>query len=172
MTDTEDRVKQSGLAIKAKRYAEAKQLLGKVLRDNPRHELAWFYMAFCVDTEERRIHCLNRVLSINPNNKKARKLLDEIVNPSQPEKLNLEHSDTSIKNVDKSESVDEVKDGKECPYCKSIIPVGASVCPHCQREVSKLDLWGKFLSKIGCWLFLLGITLPCLFILIGALLTE
>ncbi|MCR5396162.1 MAG: large conductance mechanosensitive channel protein MscL [Lachnospiraceae bacterium] len=46
----------------------------------------------------------------------------------------LEKVRTSVK---KSEAVEEAVDPteKECPYCKSMIAIGATRCPHCTSEL-------------------------------------
>ena len=46
----------------------------------------------------------------------------------------LEKVRTSVK---KSEAVEEAADPteKECPYCKSMIAIGATRCPHCTSEL-------------------------------------
>ncbi|MCR5547085.1 MAG: large conductance mechanosensitive channel protein MscL [Lachnospiraceae bacterium] len=47
----------------------------------------------------------------------------------------LEKVRTSVK---KSEAMDEAETPteKECPYCKSMIPIGATRCPHCTSELN------------------------------------
>ncbi len=47
------------------------QLLAQILKQNPENEVAWLWMSQVVTTDEHRQHCLEKVLSLNPNNKIA-----------------------------------------------------------------------------------------------------
>lgn len=63
------------VAIDEDRLDEAKHLLLEVVRDNPEHEQAWFWLAGVVTDLEQTVQCLQRVLSLNPNNSSAREWL-------------------------------------------------------------------------------------------------
>ena len=63
-------------AISAARTGQkeyARQLLVRILRDDPRSETAWLWMSAVVDTSAERLHCLKQVLAINPHNAAAQK---------------------------------------------------------------------------------------------------
>ncbi len=66
---------QAVIAIDEDRLDEAKHLLLEVVRDNPQHERAWFWLAGVVTDLEQTVQCLQRVLSLNPNNTSAREWL-------------------------------------------------------------------------------------------------
>jgi hypothetical protein len=65
---------QRGIAaLKAGDKAEARRLLGRIIRQNPRDEQAWLWMSGAVDTARERATCLTKVLEINPQNETARR---------------------------------------------------------------------------------------------------
>jgi hypothetical protein len=65
---------QRGIAaIKAGDKAEARRLLGRVIRQNPRDEQAWLWMSGAVDAAQDRAACLTKVLAINPHNETAQR---------------------------------------------------------------------------------------------------
>jgi len=74
-----DALVQEGIAaVKAGRKADAKRLLGQALEEDQTNEKAWLYYSGCVDTPEEQQICLENVLTINPNNEKARKGLEAL----------------------------------------------------------------------------------------------
>lgn len=44
---------------------------------------------------------------------------------------------TSLKKKDEKEEAPAEPTTKECPFCKTEIPIGASRCPHCTSELPK-----------------------------------
>ena len=46
-----------------------------------------------------------------------------------------------------------------CPFCKEMVHLEATVCPHCQNKISKVALVGRGLMSFGC---LLMIAVPVL----------
>jgi outer membrane protein assembly factor BamB len=67
-----DKMQRAITAIKAGDTATGRKLLGELLKDNPEYEDAWMWMTAVVQTREKRLYCLERVLKINPNNETAR----------------------------------------------------------------------------------------------------
>ena len=57
---------------------QARSLLLQVVEDNPHHEEAWIWLCDLVDDPEDRIIALENVLTINPENKDARVLLETL----------------------------------------------------------------------------------------------
>lgn len=55
--------------------AAAALRLAEVLRADPGSEIAWWWLARCVDDPERRAYCLRRVLALNPLQVDARQAL-------------------------------------------------------------------------------------------------
>lgn len=58
--------------------AEAQALLKQALLDDPSTEQGWLWMSAVVDTDAERRTCLERVLTINPNNQTARAGLEKL----------------------------------------------------------------------------------------------
>lgn len=54
--------------------AKARRLLTESLRLDPQNELAWLWLTRAVDDPQKRLHCVERALSINPNNPQALEL--------------------------------------------------------------------------------------------------
>ncbi len=74
MSDSsESLLRQAISAARAGQKEYARQLLVRILRDDPRSEAAWLWMSAVVDTPAERLHCLKQVLAINPHNVAARK---------------------------------------------------------------------------------------------------
>ena len=62
--------------------ATGRRLLEQVTQGDPNNELAWFWLALCVNTVSERRACLERVLAINPNNARAKQALAQLRNES------------------------------------------------------------------------------------------
>ena len=58
--------------------ATGRKLLTQVLEADPANELAWIWLASCVNTLQERKECLERVLEINPDNARAKQALAAI----------------------------------------------------------------------------------------------
>jgi len=68
-------------AIRSGDKARGQTLLAQALRIDPRYETAWLWMASVAETPERRRECLERALTINPNNEDARRALKALSDP-------------------------------------------------------------------------------------------
>jgi hypothetical protein len=65
-------------AIKSGDKKTGKQLLTKALQADPRNEKAWLWLAHVVDSPKQSQECLERVLTINPQNENARRGLTKL----------------------------------------------------------------------------------------------
>ena len=74
--------KQALSAIEAGDRDQARRLLAELVRGNARHEQAWLRLASVVDDRRQIIDCLERVLSINPQNVTAREWLEQARRPA------------------------------------------------------------------------------------------
>jgi hypothetical protein len=59
-------------AIQGGDLAAGKQLLAKLLQQDPNDEAAWIWMSGTIDDIDQRRYCLEKVLAINPDNPTAR----------------------------------------------------------------------------------------------------
>lgn len=75
---TDDTLAQAIAAIKAGQRDVGSQQLKAVLRADPNNETAWLWMSGIVDSPQQKRDCLQRVLSLNPNNEMARKGLEQL----------------------------------------------------------------------------------------------
>lgn len=51
----------------------ARAIFSEIVRVNPRDEEAWLWLSACTDVKEQQIYCLNKVISLNPDNTRAKK---------------------------------------------------------------------------------------------------
>jgi hypothetical protein len=70
--------KEAITAIRAGDKAAGREKLMKVIELNEFHEHAWMWLGATVDSDDERIICLENVLTINPQNEKARQVLDKL----------------------------------------------------------------------------------------------
>jgi len=94
MTSTE--LLQQGIeAAEAGRRSEARELLMKVVEDDPRNETAWSWLAGLMVDLEERISACETVLKINPNNERIRVYLSTLLKKRATE----QHENESRSNV-------------------------------------------------------------------------
>jgi len=102
----------------------ALQIFLEVLKREPNNEIAWLWLAACVDKPEQKRDCFHKVLSINPSNLNAQKALAELelqtISDSRP--------------VPKSGSV------LKCPSCGSVMGkpdhTGLVQCSYCGTAIT------------------------------------
>lgn len=74
----EELLRQGIAAARMGNNDTARRLLTQALQMNSRSELAWMWMATVSETSQDRLRCLNRVLDINPNNRRAREAVQKL----------------------------------------------------------------------------------------------
>lgn len=68
---------QNGIAaFKAGKRDEARRYFISAMRENPQNENVWGWLYQVSNNEKEKLECLNKMLAINPNNAKARDLLN------------------------------------------------------------------------------------------------
>jgi len=77
-------VEQAVAHIQAGELEKGKQILAQVLKQNPRDENAWLWLALSVTDREQERYCFERVLKINPQNQFAIEGLRRLDNPVSP----------------------------------------------------------------------------------------
>lgn len=73
-----DKLHRAADYIKSGQKKEGGQLLIELLREQPDNEQAWLWLAAAVKGREKKLECLEKVLTINPENEQARKLLAKL----------------------------------------------------------------------------------------------
>ncbi|MBN2304096.1 MAG: PD40 domain-containing protein [Anaerolineae bacterium] len=77
--DKVNQLLQQGIeAAKAGDRNTARTLLEQVVEQDEQSEMGWFWLAAVVEDETQKRTCLGNVLVINPNNQRARRLLDRL----------------------------------------------------------------------------------------------
>jgi Tol biopolymer transport system component len=79
----EELLRQGKEAVRAGDKAAGRALLEKVVSQDQNNEQGWFWLAAAVDDINEKRTCLGNVLVINPDNERARRLLDEL-QPASP----------------------------------------------------------------------------------------
>jgi hypothetical protein len=75
----DDALQRSIVMIKSGDYEGGSDILYSLVDLEPENELAWLWLAACIEDTEEKIFCLNRVLAINPDNEIAREALDQLM---------------------------------------------------------------------------------------------
>ena len=74
----DDVLKQAMSLIIAGNKKSASELLAGVVRTDPKNEMAWLYLSYCVAVNDQKEYCLKKTLEINPNNQQAKQALSEM----------------------------------------------------------------------------------------------
>jgi hypothetical protein len=85
-----ERLKEAIAAVKADDYAQARQLLETVTREDPNNEQAWLWMSQVVESDERRLLCLQKILALNPDHAVAKKGVEWLMTHSPELKAAIE----------------------------------------------------------------------------------
>lgn len=79
----EDLLQQAMDAIRTGDWDSGRRLLVNILNTDLDNETAWLWLAAVVEGDRRR-HCLEQVLRINPDNQAAQKGLAELAGSAEP----------------------------------------------------------------------------------------
>jgi hypothetical protein len=59
----------------------ASRLLAQYVTQDPNNDVAWLWLAACLDEPEQQRYCLKKASAINPNNPDTLSSLNELINP-------------------------------------------------------------------------------------------
>ena len=138
------RVQAGVAAARAGDRAQARALLRAAVANDPGHELAWLWLASVAEMPTEAIQCLERVLTLNPNNERARAGLEryrlampELVAaapPVAPSALTRPTDETAVVCPFCGETAQEERD--ECNRCGALL---ALADPECYLEREGVD---------------------------------
>lgn len=82
--DADTLTREGIAALKAGQQVIARNLLARATEIDPRHEQTWLWLSGAATRDTERMHCLQQVLTINPNNDSAHRGLALLLHPEQP----------------------------------------------------------------------------------------
>lgn len=106
-------MQQAQTAIRSGDKNESRRLLLQAVRQYPKSEAAWLWLSALVDDPNKERDCLERVLSINPNNEIAQRHLLELTKVKEPLPQKSPMPSAS------------------CPNCGQQIRESSTFCGHC-----------------------------------------
>ncbi|MEW5871452.1 MAG: tetratricopeptide repeat protein [Chloroflexota bacterium] len=72
---TEQLIQQAVTEAKAGNKANARAILSRVVKQEPKNARAWYFLSQVVEEREQAIHCLKKSLELNPDNARAKERL-------------------------------------------------------------------------------------------------
>ena len=116
---------QTGIeCYKSGNKADALKIFLEVLKREPNNEIAWLWLAACVNKPEQKRDCFHKVLAINPNNAVAQKALAEL----------------ELQAVSDTKLIPENGTVLKCPSCGSVMGkpdhTGLVQCNYCGTTIT------------------------------------
>lgn len=116
---------QTGIELfKSGNKPRALQIFLEVLKKEPKNEIAWLWLAACVENPQQKRDCFHKILAINPNNTYAQKALAELELQTISEPKPIPQSGTVLK----------------CPSCGSVMGqpdhTGLVQCGYCGTTIT------------------------------------
>jgi tetratricopeptide (TPR) repeat protein len=129
---------QSGIAaFKSGKREDARKYLIAAVKENPKDENSWGWLYQVANNDNERIECLKKVTAINPNNEKAKQLLNNLLAPpliptpeitSPPQQKKVIPPSPSLKQINSPSIATKKNNRKLLSYSVAII---VSLCLVC-----------------------------------------
>lgn len=132
----------------AGKKGQAARLFNQVIINDPRSSTAWWGLALCQSDPAQMKYCLQNVLNIDPMNKKARQLLDEIQSRSTPSEANRFGEDTQFSSSNPTQPSHTAPAVSRSPSA-AVLPLATTASISNATRIKKY--------KIKWWLILLPI---------------
>jgi len=185
-TENNDWLKAGINAIKSGDKEKGRVLLMKIIETDEKNELAWLWLAAVVESDEEKRICFENVLTVNPDNRIARKQLTKLneklssatdnlsplIQDNRAGDIAIEDSfdEVSATEIDKptfsSSIIDDVwaNDDDICAYCATVLGEDDLKCPKCKRQlIRKRYRYPATAILHVFWVFLLTLGLVLLF---------
>ena len=141
-----DPLEQGIAALREGDKAKARHLLSLAVQQAPRSEKAWIWLSGAMESDEDRMKCLKRVLSINPANEVALRGVAELEKRAAPverarpvpaARAEVPAVRTIVEARRRSRRPLEVKTERaaHCASCGAEIAEGQDVCAKCTGEM-------------------------------------
>jgi tetratricopeptide (TPR) repeat protein len=101
-------------AARAKRTAEARELLMQCVQLDEQNEQAWLWLSGVVESLDDRRVCLDNVLALNPANQRAQ---------------------AGLRWLDQHAPLPPPGPVEHCPHCDAPLPASGEKCPACKQPV-------------------------------------
>lgn len=116
---------QTGIELfKSGNKPRALQIFLEVLKKEPKNEIAWLWLAACVENPQQKRDCFHKILAINPNNTYAQKALAEL----------------ELQTISEPKSVPQSGIVLKCPSCGSAMGqpdhTGLVQCGYCGTTIT------------------------------------
>lgn len=85
--------------INSGKLSKARTMLENILSENQENDLAWCALSLCFTKEVNKVYCLTKAISINPNNVRAKKLLEGIQNHDSQNNIQFDQKSLTIEQL-------------------------------------------------------------------------
>ncbi len=126
-----DELRRAINAARSGRRQEARDLLLKIVDDQPSNEAAWMWLSGLVDSLEDQIIACENVLVINPGNDKVREYLRQL---QRKQETQLQHTQCE-------ESKEFVRQAKACAEAGDMVSALRFAEQAAQRDDANEDAW-------------------------------
>ena len=143
-------------SAKAGNTSWARECLGRILRSDPRHEEAWLWMSAVLETTAEKRYCLDKVLTINPDNAQAKaglRYLDQQAGietgPEEPERTIC----PMCGEPNERAAFQCVNCGQDlfvlCPSCGERMDIDHTACAACGLETGDASTGAGYFFHLG-----------------------